>query len=261
MSEPNDVEFSLAYAGTATFTVTLETDSLVPVPVDVSGYTARMQVLKYDGSEFGSQQLALTSGGGGIVVGTVDGLFTASFTVANTNALATAFGSPPPREPARFRFFVTPPSLPEIEIVHGSIVLLESGAVVVPVSSSVRTGAFTVEASLSIPFGAEQLAVPTGQMIDANETLHYGTKPQWYFNGTRTANRSKTAGRTGVGPIPGKVMTFIVGGTGAFTVAILNGGLSAGTIWTVPASTKQMVSVRDDGVDWVLGGVQEVALG
>lgn len=139
-----DLRAILAYGTGLTFTITLYDNSTPPVPVNVSGYTARMQVLKYDGSTFGTPVLTLTSALGQITVGGSNGRFVATISALQSSALAAVFGSPPPAEPANMRFFVTPGGGSETEIAHGVIALRESGAAVDPIVVDVYEDSFAV---------------------------------------------------------------------------------------------------------------------
>lgn len=148
----NDITFSIAYGAGVTFTLILQNNATPPTAVDVTGYTARMQILKYDGSVNGTVKLELASADGEITVGTTNGTFVATITAAQSTALATDFGSPPPTEPARWRFFVTPPAASEVEAAHGQARLLGTGAVIVPTSATVTAGSYvSVVSALGTP--------------------------------------------------------------------------------------------------------------
>jgi hypothetical protein len=146
MSRRNDIDFSVAYGTGATLSITVEDRNTPPSPVDVTGYSARLQILKYDGSRDGLVIATLTSPGD-ISIGGVDGLLMASLSAALTSSFAASFGDPPPREPARYRCFATPPSGSEVEIAHGRVALKPSGSVIVPISASVHVDDFTVTVS------------------------------------------------------------------------------------------------------------------
>ena len=160
MARKNDVAFSLAYGASVTFTLILKTNATPSVPVDVTGYSARLQVLKYDGTEYGSEVTSVASPSG-ISVGTTDGTFAATLSVALTAVIEAAYGSPPPREHPRFRFFVTPPAGNETEAAHGNIVLLGSGEAVTPVTATVTEGSFVVQVTALATTGPTGPAGPT----------------------------------------------------------------------------------------------------
>jgi hypothetical protein len=165
MSRSGDVEFRAAYGASVTLSITLMTPGASPTPVDVTGYTARLLLTQFDGSYFGAQRLALASGGGGIVVGTTNGLFTSTISASQTAALSAYFGVRPDCEPARWRLLVTPPASTEVEIAHGSCVLLETGSAIDPVSSLVQAETFSVTVSALATPGPAGATGPAGPIV------------------------------------------------------------------------------------------------
>lgn len=153
MNREGDVNFSLAFDDGITYSVVLKNTASTPVPIDVTGYSARMQIRRYDGSRFGALVAELLSGAD-ITVGTADGLFTADISTALATTIGALFGGVPPSEPLRYRFFVTPPAGTEVEIAHGGIPLLAAGESVAPVTATVQSVTNTVSVSALAPAGA-----------------------------------------------------------------------------------------------------------
>lgn len=99
--------------------------------------------------------------------------------------------------------------------------------------------------------------VKGGQLTDADATVNYSQGPAFYWKGTFSANRTFTLGVAGP-PSIGYVDRFYLRDSGARTVALVNGGTNGGTIYTKPAGVPQVIDARYNGVDWVLGGVQDL---
>jgi hypothetical protein len=170
-----DLRAVLAYGSGLTIAVTLKDNADPPQAINVTGYTARMQVLKYNGSVYGAVVLELLSSGGEITVGGSNGTFTATISDAQSAALATAFGSPPPYEPARMRFFVSPGGDNEQEIAHGTITLREASAAIDPISVDVYEESFSVNVSavaLSGPPGPPGTGSVTAAAVVLTSTSH-----------------------------------------------------------------------------------------
>lgn len=65
-----------------------------------------------------------------------------------------------------------------------------------------------------------------------------------------TANRTLTLGTTNA--TAGDEITITRLDTGAFTMAIVNGGSGAGTLITLPVSVRSFADFQFDGTDWAL---------
>ncbi len=95
-------------------------------------------------------------------------------------------------------------------------------------------------------------------LTDANQTLQpFTDKASEYVQTTALgASRTKTLGTTTV--VTGTVVRIVRADTAAFTMPIVNGGGSAGTLFTFGASPteKQAASFYYNGTDWVLVGFE-----
>lgn len=70
--------------------------------------------------------------------------------------------------------------------------------------------------------------------------------------GTLTANRTLTLSTTGA--VTGEVVRVTREDSTAFTLAIVNGGAGAGTLYTFPVSVTRVADFRFDGTNWALSG-------
>lgn len=70
--------------------------------------------------------------------------------------------------------------------------------------------------------------------------------------GTLTTNRSITISTTGA--VTGEVVRVTREDSTAFTLAIVNGGAGAGTLYTFPVSVTRVADFRFDGTNWALSG-------
>ncbi len=68
--------------------------------------------------------------------------------------------------------------------------------------------------------------------------------------GTLTANRQVTLDDTN--PTTGEVIIIERLDTEAFTLAIVNGGVGGGTLYTFPVSQSRMAKFKFDGTNWAL---------
>ncbi len=98
-------------------------------------------------------------------------------------------------------------------------------------------------------------------LTDANQTLQpFTDKASQYTQSTAlTASRNKTLGTTTV--VTGTVVRIVREDTAAFTMPIINGGGSAGTLFTFGASPteRQAATFYYNGADWVLVGFEYLA--
>lgn len=98
-------------------------------------------------------------------------------------------------------------------------------------------------------------------LTDANETVQpFTDKASQYTQAVAlTASRNKTLGVTTV--VTGTVVRIVREDTAAFTMPIINGGGSAGTLFTFAATPteKQAATFYYNGTDWVLVGFEYLA--
>lgn len=151
MNRAGDANLNAAVDDDLEVEFTYQTTADPPVPINVTGYSARCSLLVYDGSEFGRSLYTPT-----VSVGTTNGLFSVTFTVAQLAALLAAS---PRGEPARFRVWITPGGGDEFELSHGAIRITTAGVVATAVDVDVFDQNFTVNVSAR---GAAGPAGPEG---------------------------------------------------------------------------------------------------
>lgn len=97
-------------------------------------------------------------------------------------------------------------------------------------------------------------------LTDADQTLQpFTDKASRYDQVTAlTANRTKTLGTTSV--VAGTKVTIVRRDAAAFTLAVVNGGAGAGTLFTFAASPTevQRATFTFDGTNWALGDFEYV---
>lgn len=87
-------------------------------------------------------------------------------------------------------------------------------------------------------------------LTDADQTLQIGEGVHRSQETALTVNRSKTLGTTGASL--GHIIWIHRLEAAAFTLAVINGGVGAGTLLTMPVSERHSAAFRFDGTDWVL---------
>jgi len=74
----------------------------------------------------------------------------------------------------------------------------------------------------------------------------------WRTIGTLSQNGALTVGTTGA--VAGDQLEIVRTGTDAYTYAVINGGVGAGTLATLPASKQGSVKIQFDGTNWAFRG-------
>lgn len=88
-------------------------------------------------------------------------------------------------------------------------------------------------------------------LTDADATIYVTGKTKRVLPaGTLTDNRTATLGTTNAAS--GDEMTIVRRDTGAYTLAVVNGGVGAGTLCTMPVSAAYWADFYFDGTNWSL---------
>lgn len=88
-------------------------------------------------------------------------------------------------------------------------------------------------------------------LADSTETITIAQGPWRVASAALTANRTKTLSPTGA--TAGDQITITrTEGAAAFTLAVVNGGPGAGTLFTMPASKVNYAKFQFDGANWAL---------
>lgn len=149
-----------------------------------------------------------------------------------------------------FRWF-TGASGTDIMALTASALSFALGMNVVSAPSATVTG-FQVN-------GATVLSPVQGtDLTDADATINVSQGNNRILRAALTANRTITLGTTG-SPETGEIISIGRFSTTAHTVAIVNGGAGAGTLYTFPVSVKRVADFRYDGTNWVFVGVKRLA--
>jgi hypothetical protein len=103
-----------------------------------------------------------------------------------------------------------------------------------------------------IAIGSSTSAPAPVALTNANVTHTYADGSVFSLaSGTLTGNHTCTV-NAGGGAIAGSTMTFLLEDGGAFTYAIINGGIGGGTLFTKPANFSGRLTIRFDGTNWAL---------
>jgi hypothetical protein len=93
----------------------------------------------------------------------------------------------------------------------------------------------------------------TAALGDASVSIAVGTASKFTIAAALlTANRTLTLSTTGAAI--GDTIWIVRHDTTAHTIAVVNGGSGAGTLYTFPVSVARIADFVFDGTDWLLGG-------
>jgi hypothetical protein len=100
--------------------------------------------------------------------------------------------------------------------------------------------------------------VPGADLTDADQTLVVANgNKRTQRAATLTANRNKTLGTAGA--TTGEMFEIVRLDTSVRTIAVINGGPGAGTLYTFPASQARAADFKFDGTNWALGSHAAIA--